>query len=297
MTDMTPAKRSLLRNRAEGLAVGLPPLLVSAERVAATVLQGVHGRRRVGQGETFWQYRPYGPSDSAAQIDWRQSARSRHVYVRETEWEAAQTVWLWADSSDSMEYRSLPTLPTKLERAQLLLLALAFMLMRGGERFALLGSGSAPSTGRAALYRVTDSLIYDATDMANLPTADSLPRSAQVVIIGDFLETISHVREAVLGLAAQGLGGQIVHLLDPAEIELPFAGRVRFQGAEGEDDSLVNHVEAVRPDYQSRIEGHQAAIREIAQTAGWGVIAHRTDTTAESCLLSLYLALALKIGR
>ena len=224
MTDMTPAKRSLLRNRAEGLAVGLPPLLVSAERVAATVLQGVHGRRRVGQGETFWQYRPYGPSDSAAQIDWRQSARARHVYVRETEWEAAQTVWLWADSSDSMEYRSLPTLPTKLERAQLLLLALAVMLTRGGERFALLGSGSAPSTGRAALYRVTDSLIYDAMDMANLPTAD-------------------------------------------------------------------------RPDYQSRIEGHQAAIREVAQTAGWGVIAHRTDTTAESCLLSLYLALAPKIGR
>ena len=125
---------------------------------------------------------------------------------------------------------------------------------------------------------------------------DSLPRSAQVVIIGDFLEPISRVREAVLGLAAQGLGGQIVHLLDPAEIELPFAGRVRFQGAEGEDD-LSESRGGGSTDYQSRIEGHQAAIREVAQTAGWGVIAHRTDTTAESCLLSLYLALAPKIGR
>jgi len=295
--NMTPAERALLRKKAEGLAVGLPPLLVSAERVAATVMQGVHGRRRVGQGETFWQYRRYGPGDSAAQIDWRQSARSRHVYVRETEWEAAQTVWLWADSSDSMEYRSLPALPTKLERAQLLLLALAVMLMRGGERFALLGSGIAPSTGRAALYRLTDTLVSNTTEMRHLPMAESLPRSAQVVLIGDFLESVSQVREAVLGLAAQGIGGQIVHLLDPAEIELPFAGRVRFQGAEGEEDSLVNRVEAVRPDYQSRIEGHQAAIREIAQTAGWGVIGHRTDATAESCLLSLYLALAPMIGR
>src|SRR5690348_11078441 len=90
--------RASLRDRAEQLAAALPPLLVAAERVAATVAQGVHGRRRVGQGETFWQFRRYESGDPLPRIDWRESAKSQHVYVRETEWEAAQSVWLWRDT-------------------------------------------------------------------------------------------------------------------------------------------------------------------------------------------------------
>src|SRR3546814_6131026 len=81
-----------LRHRAEQLAATLPPLLVAAERVAATVAQGVHGRRRVGQGETFWQYRHYDFGDQPQSIDWRQSAKSDMVFVRQMEWEAAQSV-------------------------------------------------------------------------------------------------------------------------------------------------------------------------------------------------------------
>src|SRR3990167_11377285 len=93
-----------VRHRAEALAAGLPPLLVAAERVAATVSMGVHGRRRVGQGETFWQFRRYEFGDSTQLIDWRQSAKSQPVYVRETEWEAGQSGWLLRDGSPPMDY-------------------------------------------------------------------------------------------------------------------------------------------------------------------------------------------------
>ena len=88
-----------LHQRAELLSANLPPLLIRAERVAATVSQGVHGRRRVGQGETFWQYRRYEAGDPIQKIDWRRSAKSEPVYIRENEWEAAQSVWLWSDGS------------------------------------------------------------------------------------------------------------------------------------------------------------------------------------------------------
>src|SRR5271157_6489618 len=125
------APPAALRDRAEQAAAVLPPLLVAAERVAATVAQGVHGRRRVGQGETFWQFRQYEPGDSAQRIDWRESAKSQRLYVRETEWEAAQSVWLWRDASPSMDYASSPGTPTKRQRADLLLVALAALLVRG----------------------------------------------------------------------------------------------------------------------------------------------------------------------
>ncbi len=141
------------RQRAEQLASVLPPLLVEAERVASTIVQGVHGRRRVGQGEAFWQFRRYQPGDPTSRIDWRQSARGQAVFVRENEWEAAQSVWLWCDASPSMRYSSSRELPEKQARATLLLLATASLLLRGGERIALLGTRRRFTTPSAATPR------------------------------------------------------------------------------------------------------------------------------------------------
>src|SRR5271157_720018 len=199
------APLAALRDRAEQAAAGLPPLLVAAERVAANVAQGVHGRRRVGQGETFWQFRQYAPGDAASQIDWRQSAKSQRLYVRETEWEAAQSVWLWRDASASMDYSSADYLagaewPTKRDRAELLLVALTSLLVRGGERLTLLGSGIAPMNGRIALSRVVE--MIDRNPRADsLPAFEPLPRAGQLVLIGDFLSPLEVVNAAVTRFA------------------------------------------------------------------------------------------------
>ena len=65
--------------RAEALGAHLPPLVVEAERVASTVMQGVHGRRRSGMGDSFWQVRPYLAGDAASRVDWRQSATAERL--------------------------------------------------------------------------------------------------------------------------------------------------------------------------------------------------------------------------
>jgi len=134
--------------RAEALGARLPPLVVAADRVAATVMQGVHGRRRSGQGDAFWQFRPFVTGDVPARIDWRQSAKSDRLFIRETEWEAAQTVALWRDASASMAWRSGPAVPPKRERAELLLVATASLLLRGGEQVRLVGEPGRNHTGR-----------------------------------------------------------------------------------------------------------------------------------------------------
>ncbi len=154
-------------NRSLELAGSLPALMVAADRVAATIIQGVHGRRRVGQGDAFWQYRPYREGDSVNRIDWRQSARSRTLFVRETEWEAAASVWLWRDASPSMQYASLRGLDTKALRAELIVLALASLLTDASERIALLGTGMRPITGRVAVRRVAENLFTEAKEGKN----------------------------------------------------------------------------------------------------------------------------------
>jgi uncharacterized protein (DUF58 family) len=300
---MTPWRPRLvgedLHHRAEELARPLPPLLVAAERVAATVAQGVHGRRRVGQGETFWQFRRYQPGDPAAAIDWRQSAKSQPLYVRETEWEAAQSVWLWRDGSRSMDYASRPGAPSKRAQADLLLLALASLLVRGGERVALLGGKVPLASGRIAMGRLAAALAGEsgdapaqAPDTDGLPPKPVLPRHARVVLFGDFLESVDALAERIGALVAQGVRGHLLQILDPAEETLPFEGRVLFEGAEGEGTVLVGRTEAVRPTYRQRMARHREALAALARESGWTFAVHHTDLAPAPTLLALYQALA-----
>lgn len=281
-----------LRQRAEQLAATLPPLLVAAERVAATVAQGVHGRRRVGQGETFWQFREYDYGDQPQSIDWRQSAKSDRVFVREMEWEAAQSVWIWRDTSASMAWRSTDRVPLKRERADLLTLALAAMLLRSGERVALLGAGTSPTSGRTALSRLAAAIDRQNDDGAGLPVIRPLPRNAQVIFMGDFLAPLPDIDRVVRGYAEGGIKGYLLQILDPAEETLPYDGRIRFEGTEGEDPWLLSRVESVRDDYAARVQAQRDGLRAMARTANWIYDSHHTDQPPQTALLSLYAALA-----
>ncbi|HEY8014108.1 MAG TPA: DUF58 domain-containing protein, partial [Dongiaceae bacterium] len=221
------------RREAEGLAARLPPLLIAALRVAATVEQGVHGRRRIGTGDAFWQFRQYQPGEPATRIDWRQSAKSDRLFLRETEWAAAQSVWFWRDASASMDWHSAPGLPRKRERAEVLTLALASLLLRAGERVALLGGDLPPSASRATVERMA--LELDAADAAgseSLPPGRPLPRHAQLVLMGDFLSPLPAIEAALRPHAERGVKGHLLMVSDPAEESLPFLGRVRFEGLE-----------------------------------------------------------------
>ncbi len=280
------------RARAEALAARLPPLLVAARQVAATVEQGIHGRRRVGTGETFWQFRRYEPGDTPNRIDWRQTAKSDRVYVREHEWAAAQTVWLWRDASPSMRFTSDENRPDKRDHATLLTLALAAMLLRAGERVGLLGTQARPVAGASALDRLAAELDrIEATD-DSLPPLRSLPRHAPVVLFGDFLTPLDAVDARLRGFADGGRPGHLVQVLDPAEEGLPYSGRIRFEGLEGEGQMLASRAEALRPEYERRLRAHQQGLADIARTIGWSCTRAHTDRPPHLTLVALYRLLA-----
>jgi len=275
------------RHEAEALAGRLPPLLVAAERVAATVVQGVHGRRRVGSGDSFWQFRPYAAGDSATRIDWRQTAKSERAYIRENEWEAAQSVWLWPDRSASMEWRSSRQLPLKSGRAALLLLALSALLIRGGERVALLGDPRPPALGRAVLERMAATLARPGR-AGGVPETVPLPRHATLVLISDFLAPLDTLQPMITGFAARGIRGHLLQVLDPAEETLPFEGRVRFEGLEQEPSTLISRVETIRDQYQARLAAQRDGLASLTRTYGWSFACHRTDHPPHTALLALF---------
>ncbi|MEK0082759.1 DUF58 domain-containing protein [Benzoatithermus flavus] len=281
-----------LRQAAESLNQRLPSLLVEAERVSATVVPGVHGRRRTGMGETFWQYRQYQPGDAASEIDWRQSARSRHLFVREQEWEAAETVWLWCDLSASMAFRSGPKLPLKWERAVLLTLALAGLLVRSGERIAFLGGGERPAGGRYGMESLVRCLLRAGDEGASEAPLPPLPRHARLILISDFLLPLERLRQRFGQYGALGARAGLLQILDPAEELLPYEGRVLFEGTEQEGSALIDRVGGIRSRYAALVRAHREALAGLAGRQGWRFTAHRTDRTAETALLALVGMLA-----
>lgn len=294
-----PILQADLRLKAEALAAALPPLLVAAERIAATVAQGVHGRRRVGAGDAFWQFRRYHAGDSLHQVDWRQSGKSQALFVRQNEWTAAESVWLWADASASMEFHSRFADVTKRARAELLALALAVLLVRGGERVAMLDAGHRPATGRAVLSRLADHLARRETQdrgHPSLPLQSDLPRFSQLVLMGDFLSPPEALTAWVGRLAGRGVNGLLLQILDPAEEEFPYAGRTYFYGPENEGDFLVGHAASLRDAYHARLAARRAMLQDLCRRHGWHFLTHRTDRPAQSALLSLYAAISGKFA-
>lgn len=283
------ARHFEFEREAHGLADSLPDLLLNALRVAVTVAHGLHGRRRSGPGETFWQFRQYHTSDAARLIDWRRSASSDHLYVREREWEAAHTVWLWPDLSPSMNFRSHLSSVTKRERALVLTLAASELLVRGGERVAILGL-TRPSANRNTTTKLAESLaVHEGSGAAHdsLPPGRRLSRFSGVLLVSDFLDPVDTIAARLRELAADGVSGHIIQVLDPAEETLPYEGRAEFVGVEGSERWVADRVETLRDDYAVRMQVHRAALENLAATLGWSFLVHHTDRSAAEPLLAL----------
>lgn len=281
-----------LRAGAEALAAGLPPLLADAEHLAQTVLLGSHGRRRAGMGDEFWQYRPAQPGDSARMIDWRRSAKSDENYIREKEWQGAQSVLMWVDQSASMGFSSVKGGPNKGARAAVLAMAMAVLLMRGGERVALAALGTPPRIGSLQLMRIAEALSgpLEQGDYGAPEVRGMLPHS-RAVFISDFIGDIAPLEAQLAKAADRGVKGALLQVLDPAEEAFPYDGRTVFESMGGSLRHETLKAGDLRSRYLERLAERKDRLSALARLTGWRYECHHTNASAQSALLWLYGAL------
>ncbi len=288
MTAATPA--SLIAKGA-ALAAPLPPLLAGAEHLATTVILGDHGRRRAGLGDDFWQYRPAQPHDTARSIDWRRSARSDAAFVQDKEWQIAQSVVLWVDRAAAMRFASRPALPPKADRARLLALALALLLLRGGERVGLTGLGLPPARGRAQADRIAETFCEDDAADYGAPDTAGLPHHSRALFVSDFLGDLAPVETALTAAADRGIRGALLQVLDPAEEAFPFDGRTLFESMGGTLSHDTLEAGALRSRYLDRLAARKDRLARLARVTGWQYHCHHTDTSPAAALLWLWHAI------
>ncbi|MCA8881717.1 MAG: DUF58 domain-containing protein [Rhodobacteraceae bacterium] len=286
------AQHADLRQDGEALAAPLPALLADAEHLASNMLLGEHGRRRPGIGEEFWQYRPAMASDGARLIDWRRSARSDTHYIREKEWQAAQSVVIWVDGSQSMDFASQGR-QTKGDRARLLAMAIAILLLRGGERVGLTGNMVPPRRGEVQLLRIAQGLFSTDGEREDFGAPDVtgiLPKS-RALFVSDFMGPLVEVEAALTEAADLGVRGALLQVLDPAEEAFPFDGRTVFESMGGGMRHETLEAAALRDRYLKRLADRKDRLADLARITGWQVTCHHTGDSAQAALLWLFGAL------
>ena len=287
-----------LRSQAEAEAARLPPLLAHAEHLAGTVLLGEHGRRRSGMGDDFWQYRPVQPGDSLRMIDWRRSAKSDAQFVRQREWQVAQSIMMWVDTAPSMHFASEKARPQKADRARLLALALAILLIRSGERVGLTGTDLPPRRGEAQILRLAEMFVRADDETVDgkvpdygTPEARAMLPHARAVFMSDFMGDFEAVSAALAKAADRGVQGACLQVLDPAEEIFPYRGRAIFESVGGSLSHDTKKADDLKARYLERLAERQAALKDLCRATGWLYGQHSTDQTAQAALLWLHRAL------
>lgn len=281
-----------LRRDASKLSAGLPELLARAENLAASLTLGAHGRRRAGFGSEFWQYRTADFGDTAQDIDWRQSARSDGLFVRQMEFQVSQNVHIWVDQAQSMQFSDNEQTETKLERARLIALSLCIPLIRSGEKVGLMSMAEPAKTGRAQIEKIALNLLQGSdSDYGAIPQKQ-LPKNSHAIYFSDFLGDWESVLNGLANAADAGISGQLVQVLDPTEISFPFEGRTIFENASGSVSHETQRAGAIRAAYLDRLSERQDQLQKLARKTGWQYLCHITDQPAINVLHWLYTLLS-----
>ena len=291
VADKHEAREIAAIRRADGesrtLAASLPRLVLEARRIAANLIHGLHGRRRAGAGESFWQYRRFVSGEPSQRVDWRRSARDDHLYVREQEWEAAHTVWLWADRSPSMAFASRQARDSKLERSLIVAFALAELLVAGGERVGIPGLMH-PTASRSVIDKMAQAMLHDETERLSLPPSFVPSALAEIVVLSDFWSPIADITAILAGLSASGAHGTLVQIVDPAEETFPYSGRIEFVEPEGLGVVTAGRAENWADEYVARVALHREQIRDETNRLDWLFTTHTTSRSAAELLLFLH---------
>lgn len=283
----TQAMTQRAADAAHKLAARLPRLTLEARRISATLTAGLHGRRCAGPGENFWQYRALASGEAFSRVDWRRSARhADQLYVREREWEAAHSIFLFIDRSASMQFGSDLAISSKEDSAITLGLALADCLVKSGERVALLGL-TRPMAQTNIIDRFAEILLRAGDDTRDVPPMVALPPRAETVLITDTLAPLDEIEKSLSSIQKFGASCHLLRIIDPAEESFPFEGETELFGVESDDRLSIGDASLFGIRYRAAFAAHGEALAELCVKKGTSLITHRTDRPASGTLQAL----------
>jgi uncharacterized protein (DUF58 family) len=293
---MGTAARADLHDPASLAALGHVEIV--ARWIVDGFMSGLHRSPRKGFSVEFADYRPYQAGDDLRFVDWKIAARLDRWVLRQYEEETNLRATIVLDVSRSMAWSgerlrplgdaAAPARLTKLAYAEIMTASLALLLLRQRDAVGLVRfddhvRSSIPPRARTGHWRRIMAALEEqgkglasSAPVALEQAARLINRRGMIVLISDLLMEPEAIEQSIRGLRAAGHDVTVLHLMDPAERELPPAGEALFIDPESSAE-LPARVADVRLAYRETVDHVIAEWRRIFGAAGAGYDVISTD--------------------
>jgi len=255
---------------------------------------GHQGQRRSGTGADFWQYKEYQDGDNSQNIDWRKSAKGDTHYIREREWEKSQTISIWLSRSRMMQFAHKSDDYSKAQYAAILAYILSAKFMLTGEHIKFINAQIKGLHSAAQLQHFAHSLAEHSRKTVPYQKSDIGQAKSFPILISDFWEDLTVVEKQIKQLSANNFRGLVIQIASPAELTLPYKGRVVLESIsqDSAENFTISKIEDTKTAYIQRINAHQRDIERLAHKYGCQYIQLNTARALTSATMDVYRSLA-----
>jgi uncharacterized protein (DUF58 family) len=238
----------------------LANLSLKARWVVEGMMSGIHRSRSKGFSVEFEEHREYSPGDEIRRIDWKALGKFDRYFIKETEDETNLKATLVLDGSASMDYGSNGV--TKFEYASILTASLAYLILRQQDAAGVvtfsnrIESFIPPKAKRGYVFEILRSLeAHRPAGKTNAgkilqEIAGKMHRRGLVILVSDLLDDTEEVLKALRLFRFNGHDVIVFHIMDSAEIELPFDGNILFEDMEQADLKVTADPQTIRQVYR-----------------------------------------------
>lgn len=278
----------------------LQGLELRARLIVEGYVSGVHRSPYHGFSIEFAEHREYVQGDDLRYVDWKVFGKTDKIYLKQYEEETNLVSYLLLDSSESMRFKSDLAPLSKLEYAQCLGAALAYLVLQQQDSVglvtfdrevrALVRPSSNPSHLKQLLHVMERTVPERKTQTGPIfhDLAERLRKRGIVIILSDLFDDVASMMAGLKHFRHRRHEVIILHVLDPAELDFPFRSMTMFKGLEQLPDVLVDPV-ALREGYLAEFGAFVQAVKKGCRAQHIDYVQVRTDQNLD-LVLSTYLA-------
>ena len=275
----------------------LEGLELRARLIVEGYVSGVHRSPYHGFSVEFAEHREYVPGDDLRYVDWKVFGKTDKYYLKQYEEETNLLSYLLLDTSESMLYQSEQAAMSKLEYAQCVAAAIAFLVIGQQDSVglvtfdreirSLIRPSSHPSHLKQLVHVMQQSLAERKTASGAIfhELAERLRKRGIVLILSDFFDDVASMMTGLKHFRHRRYEVVLFHVLDPAELDFPFSRTTMFKGLEGWPD-VVAEPRSLRKAYLAEFDRFLHAVKAGCREQHIDYVQLRTDQPLDVALRS-----------
>jgi len=264
----------------------LPSLLSDSSLLLKNILSGLHSTRFAGKGENFWQFKEYVRGESISSIDWRKSASSKKLLMKQNEKELSKTIYLFFDKSFSMNYKSNLAKHNKLFISALLTLTLCKLFSNSKEKVFIFNSENKPINCSNNIHNFDKSFLFN-NKKHSFPNLNLFKDKSLCFFFSDFFYDNSELKSLIIKFKNRGILGYLIQILDPIEVDFNLNSNIMLKDLETNETMVFDNDIDFSNAYKKKLANLEISLKKISLNSGWKYYRFCTNQDIRKFLINL----------